>query len=303
MKKLIILVALILALLESSTALAADPPLPNQPNEDVFSCCVAYNTAEQEFLAGGVWRWRFNTNPSCAGATSMLRYYIDTLDDISQETNTLVMYDPAAGHTLYVNCGADFSAICGTGAAACLGRRYPTNVDIDISNTVLTYFSDSIRAVIRHELLHAMLTWNEQYCYTGGCLNTLTCVANWIDFMNCGPDSRHGFTYIERERWARTVDPCYHKSCAAGVGANEGGVYIWWENSTPQTRVALMACHLDGHGGCDGYRWTGIQLPVTGHYQGYHVDNYAPLLRQGEAICINRENALNTVLGRNDFCY
>lgn len=287
------------------TAYSADPPLSNQPNPDVFPCCAGLGPAYAELFNSTTVRWNYNKNNLCAG--SLLNETIEALDRLSQLTGWLVQYDSSAPMMIYLNCGTNWAAVSGggTGVAACLCRGYPYNVTIDVNDVVTTYFRDTRVSILLHEIMHAILLWNEQYCYisgrnyTGCSYSNIIANTGWHDFMNTGPDSRHYFEYIEIQRIARLIDPCYSFGCVAGVGSNGGGQFVGFSVPPLASRVAMTAYRpADG-----SYRWTGKYIAVNHAVtaQGWHVSNWQ--LEAGEMACINRENGANIKLGRNDQCF
>ena len=297
------------AVLLMGGAQAADPPLAAQPNPDVFQYngqdLSRYNTAQTNLMQTGVWRW---SHVQVNGCPSLLPYVVEALDDISRTFGIFMQYDEANGHKIYSNCAVSLDAICGQGAYAgginCLNRGYPYNVDIDLNAGMVNYQRESILAVIRHEYLHASATWNEQYCYTARCAGTITCIGGWRDVMNCGPDSRHGFEYVELQRWARTMGP--RQAAVYGTGTNAGGLYVYVCGVDPKaTRLALLAYRLaDGR-----YRWLGATVPMQldrngcmGYGAGAGELNLAASLEAGELVCVNMETAVSVFWGRNDTC-
>lgn len=271
---------------------AADPPRPEQPQVDQFDCCVQWNLNQQKLLATGVWRWSFAGINGCPDG--LRKDVIEVLDEISQLFGILMLHDPINGSPMYENCGVGFASVCsGVGVAACLGRGYPTNTAIDFKSDIETYYPESRKAIIRHELLHAMLTWNEQYCPAFRC-GIITCLPGWRDFMNCGMDSRHGFEDIELDRYERTagvVRPDWGRG-------NNGGDFLYWCNTgKTATKVALLALNV----ATGEYRFTGTFAPPSpSGCVGWHVVNWQ--LRPGEVPCFNVENGVNTRYGRNDTC-
>lgn len=287
--RLLALALLIIGIVLIKTAEAADPPLAEQPNPDVFPCCAGLTPAYSELLQQGIVRWSYARNPSCAG--DLINEVVDALNQLSAEMNVLVFYDDAAPMRLYVNCGPDFNSVCTSAAAACLGRGFPRNCQIDFSNKITTYFYVTRVSIAFHEILHCLLVWNEQYNVL-----TFSAVPGWHDFMNTGSDSRHYFEYIELQRWARTAGPAPLGETGRG---NNGAEYVWWGGvDRKTTRMAILAWRpADGR-----YRWTGVQVPLAVDSQGRQGFHFEHLLEVGEVVCVNPENAASTQWGRNDVC-
>jgi hypothetical protein len=112
-------------------------------------------------------------------------------------------------------------------------------LNVWLSDVLSTYQKETRLAIPLHEILgHAIATWDEQYCkaqtYPVGhvCYNQqqFASTPNWHDFMNTGPESRHGIEDIECERLNRTlydgacyqtvvIDPC--------IKGPQNGSFIW----------------------------------------------------------------------------
>lgn len=287
----LIAVAIIVVLLFGvGKAWAAEPPPPGQPNTDQFDCCARFNTESAKLRVTGVWYWTFKQNNSCP--SGMYNDVRAAMAEISFQLG-FVTIESNSGNIIYANCGPAFAAICGssTGIAGCLGHSFPVNVQIDLNTVIMDYYPLSKLSIILHENMHAMATWNEQYQ-----LGTLAPSPGWYDFMNTGELSRHSFDYNEDGRWDRTmgVDPQ-----ASGWGQNDLGYYLYWCNTdTSAQRVALL--RLNRYTG--QYVFTGAYAPVAaGACTGWHLFNWDGLTPDW-LPCVNIENGVNTVVGRNDTC-
>lgn len=230
---------------------ASDPPQPQYPpqqNEDTFQYGGAsldrYNPFSGPLRQTGEWRWRFDRNPACAG--NVEQYVRLALADLGNTYAINFIEDSLNGHLIYQNCGPSLSARCGATNINCLGRGYPYDVDIDLSSDLASYYEVSSVAVVEHEMLHAMATYNEQYMLDGSFSPSQD-----ITVMNTGPLSRHYQQQADRERWNRTMGPRTVK--LYGTDANAGGPYVFWCQLDPiATRVAIL--YDDGQ----GPYWSGI---------------------------------------------
>lgn len=290
----IVLGGLLALCTDAHDAQAADPPLSNQPRPDQFPGIDHLNVGQAELLNAGIYRWRYSKNASCQG--DVFPAVIAALDHISRETNVMMLHDPANGWDVYANCGTSFAAVCGssTGVIGCLGRGFPWNCDIDINTLMaypVAYPADSQFSIMLHEFMHCLMTWNEQYA------PNFAPSPGWRDFMNTGPLSRHGFEYVEQQRWARVADPCYAKNCVRGIGGSGAGLHVFWSNHARGYYAAILA--FDVVTGI--YRFTGLRVPTNGApYQGLLLSEIP--LGPNERPCVNLENGANIFLGRNDTC-
>lgn len=258
MKRRLILVALDLAVLLAlavGVVRAADPPpamYPPQQNPDQFQYNGAsldlYNPFSGPLRETGEWHWYFQRNTACVG--NVEQYVRLALADLGQTYAINFIEDPVRGHLIYQNCGPALVGRCGATNINCLGRGYPYDVTIDLSSDLATYFEVSSVAVVEHEMLHAMATYDEQYVKDG----TFRASQD-VTVMNTGPLSRHYQQQADRDRWNRTMGPRTVKSY--GRGANAGGEYVYWCALDPvATRVAVL--YDDG----GVVYWSGIQVPA-----------------------------------------
>lgn len=253
----------------SSLVASAAPPPPRagQPHPDQFSAAPYGNLAQysplykKALLPAHTLSYALVTMPGCntgsvpqamqrveAEASSLLRF-------------ALVRNDTSPDFTVRINCGSEQIRICGAVTIFCLGRGFPSDNDVELSDLLSTYTQESQLAIPEHEIIgHALAVWDEQYCKgteTSGPCNGLVQFAstpNWHDIMNTGPDSRHGLEAIELERWSRTMYDVL--GCAAVVGYDScTGRWFqadgWsWDPSTAnwfnaQGQVEFLPCNGD----------------------------------------------------------
>lgn len=245
----------------------ADPPAIccNQPSTDQFEVAPygnldPLNPLSKKVRETGAVVWAYLVMPGCnANSGSVLGSTIGAaMGDIYYETGVIFQYVTGGPSdlTIRTNCGSSFSAVCGNGAAACLGRQFPYVLDIDFSQDVASYFDVSRISVVLHELFgHALATWNEGYC-TGanaslGCNARFDPVPNYVDVMNTGVNSRHYLGTSELARWGRTMG----SPAPASYGVGNG--YVWF------CGVSSRAVYVDlfGAGPAD-YRYIGT-VPLS----------------------------------------
>jgi len=132
--------------------------------------------------------------------------------------------DAKYNFTVRINCGVTHVSICGGIHVFCLGRGFPGIPDVDISDILSTYQPITRLSILCHEICgHAIATWNEQYAPCGASCGFLPS-PGWRDFMNTGPESRHGFSEIELERWARTMYEL-QQDCSGPTDPSWGGTW------------------------------------------------------------------------------
>lgn len=234
----------------------AEPVLAGQPNpDDVYTCCglgrIDYlNVAEARMLETGEVLWRYQTAPGCEGLDVGLKEIIIESQALwTAELGVRFREDPS-GWQYVGNCGASWKALC-PGAVGCLAFNWPTNGRVDFdAPTLLSYaFRESKVAVVTHEICHQILTCEEQYAKQNG----IACVPGWRDFMNCGPDSRHGFEHVEKERCKRI---CYPPPAVSnGYGFN-GSWYVY-ACGFDLVRAKRLSVLVDRHDG-RGIVWAGV---------------------------------------------
>lgn len=277
-------------------ARAADPPaaqFPPQENSDTFMYAGAsldrYNPFSGPLRETGVWRWRFDKNPACIGD---VRRYVDlALQDLGNTYAINFIEDPLNGHLIYQNCGPSLAARCGATNINCLGRGYPYDMTIDLSSDLASYFEISSVAVVEHEMLHAMATWNEQYKMDGS-----FSPSSDITVMNTGPLSRHYQQQADRERWWRTMGSPALRTL--GYGFN-GAWYVYACNfDANATRLSVLVDLHDGN----GIVWSGVIKPVKADANGCMGIGEAEGLRivVGAEYFLKSENAVSWKVSRNE---
>lgn len=217
-----------LALLVDTARSEIVPPRPEQPHPDVFPSggsanLQEFNPVTVKAKAERTVNYRLLTMPGCVAGTvpSDMAQIEAELEDVAFN---LDRNDSIFDFTVRVNCGSEQIRICGSINIFCLGRGFPFNADVEISDVISTFPTSTRLSILCHEICgHAVQTANEQYCLgtetTGICagLSRFTPAPNWPDFMNTGPLSRHLFEEIELERWERIMyelveepppDPC-----------------------------------------------------------------------------------------------
>ncbi len=200
-------------------ATAAVPPRPEQPRPDIFPIPGLSNpqTANPVTVKAKAQRtasYRLLLMPSCVSGT-IPNDLVAMAGELQRVNFTLVRNDFAYDFTIRINCGSEQIRICGAVNVFCLGRGFPYNPDVEISDILSQYQAITRVAILCHEICgHAIGTWNEQYAVCGASCGFAP-TPNWPDFMNTGEQSRHGMEVIEQERWDRTmypvlfVDPCH----------------------------------------------------------------------------------------------
>lgn len=268
---------------------AAVPPRPQQPRPDIFPVAgIAnlqdYNPLTQKAKQFRTIRYRQLIMPGCvAGSVN------SDMEEVHRQATlvrmTLVRDDVNYDVTMRINCGNDHIRICGSIYVFCLGRGFPGNPDVDISDIIHSYQYNSRIAIYLHELMgHGVATWNEQYALCGSSCGFAP-TANWHDFMNTGPESRHGFEAIEFERWERTMW-ALTQSCVGEIvqwpyeaaffnlctGRWEGADSHW--SVVPNTRIWYNpAGELEWSQLCDP-SWQGSFNHVTGRWRGTGSQEY-----------------------------
>ena len=242
-------------LLLSRYAEAAPPPDPAQQRPDIFPCTGCdmqlLNPVTVKSKAVRVVNYRLLTMPGCSTGTvpiDMVR-----VEQQAQLVNfTLNRNDTAYDMTVRINCGSEQIRYCGAVTTFCLGRGFPYNPDVEISDIISTYYPDSRMAILLHEIMgHAVGSWNEQYALCGASCG-FAATPGFRDFMNTGPDSRHGFESSELGRWERVMYPltveCVDNPCWDGARwvFNDGNAYEpatgdWWLNGKRE----WSACNKD----------------------------------------------------------
>ncbi len=259
------LVAIVLGY-ASQTAFALPPPRPEQPHPDIFQAAGFSNLQDLNPLttkirAQRTVSYRLLTMPGCSAGT--IPADMATLEVETQKLQlTFVHNDAAYDLTIRINCGSEQIRICGAVNIFCLGRGFPYDVDVEISDILSLYLPTTRLAILLHEIAgHAFGTWNEQYCMgteaTGICrgLTLFASAPGWHDFMNTGPDSRQGLQDIELERWSRTMYNVLLECSSLGFDPCTGRFFQpdGWSYNPPNSdwynpfgQAEFSACNRDG---------------------------------------------------------
>lgn len=243
--------------------------LPGQPNPDVYTCCglgaIDYlNEVQKQMVKTGQVLWRYSVEPGCEGLDQgRFKGIIQESQQIwADEIGIQWKEDNANGWDFTFSCGVAFRSLC-PGAAGCLAHSWPYNGRIDFDGpTILNYaFRDSQVAVITHEICHQILTCNEQYN-----IASFSCIPGWgPDFMNCGPDSRYGFTPITKERVKRIGYPVALPQAQTGYGFN--GAWYVYACGFDVLHASRLSVLIDRHDG-KGEQWAGIFPAIVPNGQG-----------------------------------
>lgn len=240
MKRVAVVLFLIgVFLFVTATASAAPPPDPAQQRPDIFPCegCTIQdkdgdglrnmqdlNPVTVKAKVQRSVNYRLLTMPGCTTGTVP-----QDLQRVSQEARdnvgfNLVRNDGAPDFTIRINCGSEQIRYCGSVTVFCLGRGFPYIPDVEISDIISTYFPDSRLGILLHEVMgHAVGTWNEQYATCGASCGFAS-TPHLYDFMNTGPNSRHGYSASELGRTERTMWGLA-APCPLGPIADWGGVW------------------------------------------------------------------------------
>ena len=259
------LVALMI-LLAFAMAAEAVPPRPEQPAADVFEApgwpsptLQSLSPVAQKAKSQRSVTYRLITLSGCSTGTVPADMLALEAELLNKTGFRLVRDDLSADFTYRINCGSGQIAICGSVNVYCLGRGFPTVSDVDVSDVISTYYPESRLAVLLHETMHALGVWGEQYCTgdatSGPCngLSRFTPAPGWVDFMNTGPLSRHGFEAIELERWDRTVYPL--PQAVPEWGETQTNGLDWWTYNNWGGEWHLTRWLADGR--TEEYRSTG----------------------------------------------
>jgi hypothetical protein len=208
--RFLFLVSVVIAIMGglSTTSAHSPPPRPEQPRADIFPAAGFNNLQDFNPLTKKVKlthsaRYRLLTMPGCVAGSIPSDLRMVEAEALKVDF-TLTRDDINYDVTIRINCGTEHIRICGSVNVFCLGRGFPFNPDIEISDLLSWYQPITRISILLHELLHAAATWGEQYALCGSSCGFAPS-PNWRDFMNTGPESRHGFETIEIERWHRTM--------------------------------------------------------------------------------------------------
>lgn len=194
---------------------ASADPLPvsqAQPRTDLFA--IQNSPLAEKVRQTGEIRWSFIVMPGCRNG-SWPSDFGHAMGDFYNVLNVTSIYvtNGTQDLTLRANCGLTFQQVCGTGAAACLGRGFPINNDIDFSDAMLDWPEITRVSIVCHEYCgHAAAMYNEQYCAgvnqpKPGCAGWGTPSPGWVDIMNTGELSRHYLAVDDNfvARWGRVM--------------------------------------------------------------------------------------------------
>lgn len=232
------------------------PALVGQPNPDVYTCCglgaIDYlNAAEDRMLRTGVVRWHYAVEPGCQGLGSIKSIIEEAHALYTEELGVQWLEDPFGPdeEASVFSCGVAWKALC-SGAVGCLAHSWPYKGRVDYDGpTLLSYaFRVSQVAVVVHEECHHIATCDEQYNKAG-----FSCIPGWHDFMNCGPDSRHYFETIEKERMKRILYP----PAVRETGYAFNGAWYVWACGFDTVRAKRLSVLVDRHDGL-GRVWAGV---------------------------------------------
>ncbi len=242
MKRLCILYLIVGMLATVATVSVLAAPDPAQQRPDIFPCdgCSIQdrdgngianmqdlNPVTLKSKAQRTTSYRLLTMPGCTSGTvpqDLVRVSQQARDNVGFE---LVRNDASYDFTVRINCGSEQIRYCGAVTVFCLGRGFPYNDDVEISDIISTYYPDSRLGILLHEIMgHAVGTWNEQYASCGASCGFQS-TPNLYDFMNTGPNSRHGYSTSELGRWERTMysltQATQTPDCAGPIDTSWGG--------------------------------------------------------------------------------
>jgi hypothetical protein len=233
-------------LLAQLASAAPPPPRAEQPRPDIFqvvgvSNLQVFNPVTVKAKAERGARYRLLVLPGCSAGTipaDLVRLEQHMREQVQFD---LVRNDSVYDFTIRINCGTTQIAVCGSINVFCLGRGFPQKPDVDISDVLSLWQPETRLAILAHETSgHAIGTWNEQYALCGRSCG-FAASPGWRDFMNTGPESRHGFEAIELERWARTM---YELTPPSPWGACSATRWVCW-NTAEQRWIAGDAWRWD----------------------------------------------------------
>lgn len=303
-------VVVTLALCAPPSPAAADPGQPpppqpalvGQPNPDVYTCCglgaIDYlNAAEDAMLRTGQVRWHYAVQPGCEGLGSIKSIIEEAHALYTQEMGVIWLEDPFGpdDEASVFNCGVAWKSLC-SGAVGCLAHSWPYHGRIDYDGpTLLSYaFRPSQVAVATHEECHHILTCNEEYD-----IAAFACIPGWHDFMNCGPDSRHGFETIEKERVKRIAYP----PALTQTGYDFSGAWYVWACGIDTVRAKRLSVLVDRHDG-RGVVWAGVFPNVKTDLNGCQGIGVSEGLRieVGADYFIKQESVISAPKWWNETC-
>ena len=252
---LVLLLSTVMAWVKAAPP-AALPPRPEQPGPDQFmwngESLAKYNPMDAKVRATRGATYRFLVVSGCSAGTIPNDLKALELEVQNKLGLSLSRNDSAFDFTVYASCGSEQIRLCGAVNIFCLPFGFPYNVDVAISDILSTYQPVTRLSILLHEIAgHSLQTAGEQYCGTpttsaGICrgLPRFAPAPGWRDFMNTGPDSRHGFEAIEIERWDRTMYSLQEPRWYAPDGWSYEAARGWWFDPAGQPRFS--ACNADG---------------------------------------------------------
>lgn len=256
MRYLAAILALLFVLSVDGEGAAQVPQRAGQPHADLFEVAgygslQPLNPMTQKVRNQRAAAYRLLTMPGCFAGTipgDLERMNAEAANKIGLN---LFRNDSAYDFTVRINCGSEQVRVCGAVTIFCLGRGFPYNVDVELSDILSGYQVETRLSIPLHEIVgHALATWHEQYCLgtetSGVCrgLAQFTPAPNWVDVMNTGPNSRHGLETIEVERWERTMyllqvpepewGPCtsYDNGLSVACYNRPGAYWSWTKQAT-----------------------------------------------------------------------
>lgn len=274
MRRIVLFALCVIFVTAASRTIASVPPRPEQPHPDIFQVAGItnlqdYSPLHQKAVTVRAVAYRLITMPGCSTG-SIPNDLLLMADDLRAKTGfNLTRNDSVYDFTVRINCGSEQIRICGAVNIFCLGRGFPQDSDVELSDILSTYQPLTRISVPCHEICgHALEVANEQYCVgyetSGPCqgLTQFTPAPNWVDIMNTGPDSRHLLGDIELERWARIMyelaapEPCsgptdqfgnVWDSCLAKWRRPDGRLYdpATGQEFLPDGTLEWSACNPD----------------------------------------------------------
>lgn len=261
---------------------------PCQKNSDQFMYngmnLDDYNPLSEKVRETGVVFWAYQVEPGCKEG-GIGKNVQAAMDDLWANTGVVSVYvsDGTQDLTIRINCGTSFAAVCGGGSViGCLGRGFPYNLDIDLSDRMADFYDLSQISIVCHEYCgHALATWNEQYLLDG----SFGTNPGWSDIMNTGVESRHYLAGIELARWARTMGTPELRYYGSGFNG-QNYVYACGFDAKA-TRLSVL------YDDSDGVYWSGLLFGLhldqngcqpVGEVEGLEV-------KPGRCVYLKQENA------------
>jgi hypothetical protein len=252
---IILVVLLVLILMGNvSSVRAEDPPeakFPPQENPDTFmyqgQSLDLYNRHSADLRLTGVWRWRWERNPQCAG--DLRPRFLEALENLSLNFPIQFIEAPD-GHLVRQSCGQELIRKCASETINCLPDGYPYNLTIYLASISTTYQIVTAVSISLHEMFHALCTWGEQYRRTsdGG-----FAASQDQTVMNVGPLSRHLIGQLEIDRWNRSCGARSLKNVGQGSFGPDFQ-YVYYCGALPANTTRVSVLYRDG----STTYWSGI---------------------------------------------